>query len=271
MSSKAPSVIFPTQSTVTCKGCDSEFDVKWVCKNCSASLCENCRQEHSNNKFLSNHTIVPRTGDVIRKLDSSKIVETCPKHPECEITGFCNDCIEPCCISCIDEKHQRHAISAMVKKYIECEDKVNDLAIKLEKQTLNDLRSNIEELRQALKSHEKSYAEVEKEVNKFRQELKTAVDKSCDRVLDDLGEQETKQSTDMKKTIADLENKVKDTEGFVSLCGDKIRKGGIELVEFSTLTPPSHVHSTPIPSQRIPVFMKGEDLINIIMQNVGGT
>ena len=269
MSSKAPSVIFPTQSTVTCKGCDSEFDVKWFCKNCTASLCDKCKQEHKDNKFLTDHKVVSRTADLIRIIESSKVIESCPIHTDCDITVFCNDCDTPCCISCIEEKHQRHAIFGIAKKYMECEDKVNDLAIKLEKQTLQDLRSNIEELRQALTSHERSYEEVEKEVNKFRQELKAAVDESCESILSELKQNETNQSDDIKKTIADLENKVKDTERFISLCGDKIRKGGIELVEFSTLTPPSHVHSTPIHSQRIPVFVKGEGLINIIMQKVG--
>ena len=103
MSSIEPQITFPTQSTVKCKGCDSEFDIKWFCRNCSASLCDDCREEHRNNKFLSKHSVVPRTDNLIRALDSSKISEPCSEHPEYAITGYCRDCDVPCCILCFNK------------------------------------------------------------------------------------------------------------------------------------------------------------------------
>ena len=95
MSSVQPPTVPPAQSTVTCDGCDAEFDVTWFCKVCPASLCDTCKQRHESDRFLKRHTIVKRTGNVIRSLDVSKIIQPCSEHPEREITVYCKDLFCP--------------------------------------------------------------------------------------------------------------------------------------------------------------------------------
>ena len=87
---------------------------------------------------------------------------------------------------CIEEKHQRHAIVAIERKYIECEDRLNDLATKLEKQIMRDLESNLDTLQKEIRSCEYKFVNVVGEVNGFRQKLKDAVDKSCDKLVAEL-------------------------------------------------------------------------------------
>ena len=165
-------------------------------------------------------------------------------------------------------------ICSIATKYIECEDKINDLSKDLEKGTLKVLTLNIEELTKSLKVHEKLFEEAENEVNKFREDLKAAVDKSCDTILKELKEKEIECCVDIKKTIRDLENKLKDTERFISLCGAKIRKGGIEIVQFSKVSPPSDtfIPSLTLPSlsvHDVPFFVPANALVNNIMRHVG--
>ena len=86
----------------------------------------------------------------MRTQDVSKITETCQQHPQREITGYCNDCDVPCCMVCIEEKHPRHIIVAIDRKYMECEDRLNEMAKDLEKKTLKDLEENFENLQKEL-------------------------------------------------------------------------------------------------------------------------
>ena len=193
MSSQEPH----TQATIKCEGCDTEFDINWFCKNCAASLCDACKVRHETDRFLSRHKIVPRTGQVIREHDSSKVTEPCPDHPTKEISGYCKDCDAPCCISCIAEKHRRHDVTTIEMKYMECEDKLNEMAMDIKKHTLTQLQSSVEEFQEMLNSNEKKFEDVKKEINKFRQELKSTVDTACNSLVDEVDKKQKEQKNDI--------------------------------------------------------------------------
>ena len=269
MSSKQPTVVPPTQATIKCDGCDDVFDVKWFCKNCPASLCVTCKQRHQTDRFLSKHTVVERTGSVIRTFDSSKIKEQCPEHSESEISMYCNDCSVPCCSNCVEEKHRRHDIVTIQKKYMETEDRLNDLVTDLEKNTLKRLQDNIEELRKTLSSHEKEFKTVAEMVNKFRKELKNAVDTSCDKTLDELNQMETKQCSETRSVISNLENQIEQNRSIISMCGERIAEGGLKLLEYKPNPPRSEIPFVPTLSERIPLFVPRNDLIKAVIENVG--
>ncbi|KAK3092713.1 hypothetical protein FSP39_006391 [Pinctada imbricata] len=92
---------FPTQLVLTCGFCSGTNDVKWFCKSCAASMCNTCKTSHPTIPAFKNHVIVLRTNDVIRLYRSSKIAAQCPIHPEKEISTYCKDCEEPCCVKCL--------------------------------------------------------------------------------------------------------------------------------------------------------------------------
>ena len=269
MSSRQPPVVPLVQTTINCDGCDSEFDIQWFCKNCSASLCDECKARHESDRFLGKHKIVPRTGNVIREYDSSKIAEPCPDHPGKDISGYCNDCGAPCCMSCVAERHRRHDITAIEMKYMECEDEVNNTAIDLEKHVLEQLQTRIEELRETLKSSERKFITVKTEINNFRQELKNTVDKSCDTLIEELETKAADQKSDISEVVKYLENNIRENESFISLCGDKIREGGLDLIQFSKVPPPPKGISEPNFTNSTAVFSPGTSLVNMISQNIG--
>ena len=265
MNSKEPH----SQTTIKCEGCDTEFDINWFCKNCAASLCDACKVRHKTDRFLSRHKIVPRTGQVIREHDSSKVSEPCPDHPTKDISGYCKDCDAPCCISCIAEKHRRHDVTTIEMKYMECEDKLNEMAIDIKKHTLTKLQLSVEEFQEMLNFSEKKFEDVKKEINKFRQELKNTVDTACNTLVDEVDKKQNEQKNDIYDVNKELENQIKENQLFISLCGDKIRKGGLDVIQFCNSPPPSKVQSVSNISHSIPDFAPGRDLIKIIKQNVG--
>ena len=259
----------PAQTTVTCNGCDVDVDINWLCKNCSASLCNICKAQHESNKFLNKHKIVPRTGREIRILESSEIIQPCQEHPTKETTGYCTTCDVPCCISCIEEWHQGHAFIAIEKKYIECEDQLNIMAMDLRKNEMTQMEQHIEELRQKLSSNEKTFEDIKTDINKFRRELKETVDMSCDKLVSEMEKEQTEQKTCINDVIKDSENQIQATEWFLSLCEDKIKKGGLDLLQFCRKPSPSNALSVFNIPEITPVFVPARDLIEVISQNIG--
>ena len=268
MSSIQPLVVPPAQTTVTCHGCEVDVDINWFCKNCSASLCDICKAQHESSKFLNKHKIVPRTGREIRILESSEIIEPCQEHPTKETTGYCTSCDVPCCISCIEEWHQGHAFVAIEKKYIECEDQLNIMVMDLRQIELQRME-HVEELRQKLSSNERMFENVKSEVKKFRQELNDTIEKSCDTLVTGLEQEQTEQRTCISDAIKTSENQIEENERFMSLCADKINKGGLDLLQFCKLPTPSHIFSESKIPEIKPMFVPARELINNIMHNVG--
>ena len=185
------------------------------CTTCLKSLCEGCAKRHKRERGTCNHEISPRTGNLIRTSELSAIVNPCPVHSACNASRFCNECDNPCCIKCVDEKHQNHSIISIESKYLECEDKLNDLATNVERNILPALVSNMEQLKEALKVRENGFQDVESEVNRFREELKAAVDERCDKLICDLIEKEIEQISNICDIISDFEMKIRESECFI--------------------------------------------------------
>ena len=269
MSSIQPPIVPPAQSTVTCDGCDTEFDVTWFCKICPASLCDTCKQRHESDRFLRRHTIVKRTGNVIRCLDVLKIIQPCPQHPEREITVYCKDCGVVCCIKCVEEKHERHAIITVERKYMEHEDELNELLSNIEKSTLTNLRSNIDELGEKHDLQQMEFEAVKLEVEKFRKDLKITVDKSCDNLLGEVEQKETEMRSEIESVIRKVENQIGANENFISECSARIREGGLGLIGYNPGSPPSHDQSILEMQKYQPQFVPGRDLMAMIEKNIG--
>ena len=224
---------------------------------------------HESDRFLGKHKIVSLTGNVIREYDSSKIAEPCPDHPEKDTSGYCNDCGAPCCMSCVAERHRRHDITAIEMKYMECEDEINNTVIDLEKHVLEQLQTRIEELRETLRSSQRKFESVKTEINNFRQELKNTVDKSCDTLIEELETKAADQKSEISEVIKYLENNIRENESFISLCGEKIREGGLDLIQLSKVPPPPKGISESNFTKSTAVFSPGTSLVNMISQNIG--
>ena len=172
-------------------------------------------------------------------------------------------------MTCIDEKHENHSTMPLVLKYIECEDKLNDISRDMEKNTLPTLSSNIKQLREALTFHEQGISEVEEALNKLREELKAVVDEKCDNLFVELKQKEKEQKAEISNAITDLERQLKETRILISLCGQRVKEGGIKMIEYSKIAQPKAEEYKPHISYKISTFVPNEDLLNSIMTLVG--
>ena len=261
------SLIYPSQAAIQCDGCKTELDVDKLCKTCPKSLCDGCAKRHR--RDLGSHDIVQRTGRAIRTSELSTLLKPCLIHSTYKTTDYCNDCSIPCCIKCIYEKHDKHSITAIETKYIEIEDRLNELTNGLERNELPTLKSNRKHLLEAQKEHEEQFQYVEKEVNRFRMELKAAVDDRCDKLLIELKQKDIEQISEIRAAISDLEEQIKEIDLFIKSCCKKVRKGGLDLIEYD------RINSLPIidiyppnVSFNLPNFVPCQDLLSSIKKYV---
>ena len=268
MSSTRPPIVFPTQSTIKCDGCDSEFDVNWFCKNCPASLCNGCKDHHATERLLNKHNVVPRTGDVIRMFDSSNVKERCSEHTEREIILYCNDCDVPCCDMCT-ENHVRHFLEPIVRKYQVCEDKLNEIVSYRENNTLKSLHNTIETLQQVFHSYKIDVEAVVEEIRNFGTSLKDTVDTACGTFVAEIRHNVEMQGNKIDSEIKSLETQIQENISFISDCKGKIKQGGIALLQYKPDPPKVEVNPLPDLSKNKPSFIPKVDLLHSISHDVG--
>ena len=248
-----------------CDDCKTEAGVDKFCKTCQKSLCEYCAKRHS--RARDNHEII-----IVSKTDTESDFPInlipCPVHPLRNAVEFCNKCSVPICVTCNDEMHMNHSTVAIDMKYIESTEKLKYLARDMEQNTLPILVSNMEHLRQELKLHEQGLQDVENEVNKFRKQLKTAVDEGCDSLIDELRQTQADQISDINDVLSDLERQVQEIEQLISMYGGEVRGGGLDLIEYSIAA--QHISDSlpSIISYGIPMFVPSQDILNALTNHV---
>ena len=260
-------VTHPSQAVIQCHDCKTEAGVDSFCKTCRKSLCGRCTESHKRDKIT--HDIVSRTGQAFRESEASRILIPCTLHPEYNYSKYCNYCDKQCCIKCVVDEHKNHSTMSIESKYIACEDKLNDLANEMEKIILPTLVSNIEQLNKSQESQEKGCQDVAKEVNRIRGEMKAAVDERCDALLAELGKQEAEQLSCISGIISDLEKQIKESEIFIAKCSERVREGGLDLIEYSKVTPPTTYTLPSNTSYAIPTFVSIQNMLDSITKLVG--
>ena len=258
-------LIHPSQAVIQCNDCKTEDGVDRFCKTCPRSLCGRCAESHIRDQ--STHDVVSRTGKVIRESELSILLTPCPSHPEYNISRYCSKCDNPCCIKCFLEDHNNHSFVAIETKYMECEDKLNELAKEMENVILPTLVSNKEQLKKIQQLQEKGYQDVVREVNRIRGEMKATVDERCDELLNELSKKESEKISSISDAICELEKQIPESDIFISKCSEKVREGGLDLIEYSKVTPP--ITLPPDCSYTIPTLVPGQNMLDSIRKLIG--
>lgn len=102
--------------------------IAW-CSECDEAICDDCERKHGIQKATRHHNATS-IGDY-QKLPSSisSIRQECEDHNK-KMTFYCSTHIEPCCVSCISDKH-KHCRELMdlseVTKGVKCSTEYLDL------------------------------------------------------------------------------------------------------------------------------------------------
>ena len=257
--------VYPTQKVIDCGICGGTDSVRWFCKNCSGSLCDTCKETHRTATLFRTHLVISRTQSVVRTHGPAKIAQECPRHKGKELSAYCKACNDACCIQCLADDHKNHDFCPIDEAYLTAEKRLNSY--------LNELngfvRSELEELtiqtETEIKGHENKISKVKTNVNAFRQELKDAVDNSCDALIDSL----EKPNTIRKSFLLEIEKQTQNVEHLTNGCTEKIREGKLDIITYNPPKPSSLIPIRQKSPDMTPEFVPGRKLVRIIKDGVG--
>ncbi|KAK3094075.1 hypothetical protein FSP39_023888 [Pinctada imbricata] len=229
-----PPIKFP-QTTVECEGCGAEFDVTWFCKNCSASLCKTCKEEHAREKFLKKHEVVPRTGSVLWTHGSWKLKESCLKHDR-ELVTFCNDCNQPCCINCIQE-HPRHSFVTLENNILQLKLVLNSFVNDLIMVLLPTIQNDMSVLKQKIDSCTDNFEKAKSEVDSFFDSMKKVLEQSRAEMKSKLTKTQEQCRIALSEVLKLTENDMKAVQSIISVVERRIRAGGLDLITYYPKVP----------------------------------
>ena len=69
-------------------------------------------------------------------------------------------------------------------------------------------------------------------MNRFRQQLKDNVDRSCDKIIVEINSTQSECVSEIKNAIANTEKETKITQELAAAIGSEIREGGLKLIQY---------------------------------------
>ena len=201
----------------------------------------------------------------MRTYGPAKIAQECPRHKGKELSAYCKACSDACCILCLAEDHQNHKFCPIEYAYLNAEKRLNSYINELNGFVMNELEELTNQTEIEIETHENKIFKVKTKVNEFRQELKDAVDNSCDTLLDSL----EKPNTLRKDFLLEIEKQKQNVECLTNDCTEKIRVGKLDIITYNPPKPSSLIPIRQKSPDLIPEFVPGSELVGIIKDGVG--
>ncbi|XP_065938410.1 uncharacterized protein [Magallana gigas] len=132
------------QHYLVCGTEDCKKNCQFYCNDCHQPMCEQCRDEHQNNKKTEKHEVVP-----YKQRKHQIPLEKCKIHPSKHIDLFCEECQIPICSKCTTTKeHRGHLFTDLeivfAEKFLLCHVEVAKIRSYFEP-TSQDLKTEIAE------------------------------------------------------------------------------------------------------------------------------
>ena len=257
--------VYPTQTVVKCDVCGRTDNVQWYCKNCPGSLCDSCKAIHRNTDISRAHVIISRTHSVVRTHGPAKIAEECPRHKGKELSAYCKACDDACCIQCLAEDHQNHKFCPIDEAYLNAENRLNSYIRELDGVVRSELDELTKHATAAIETRNSTIIKVKDKVNSFRKEMKDAVDKSCDFLIDSL----EIPNSDRNNFVLEIEKHKQNVDHLINDCTAKIREGKFDIIKYNPPSPPSLIPIKENVIDVVPEFVPLRELLEMIKQGVG--
>ncbi|XP_038074910.1 tripartite motif-containing protein 45-like [Patiria miniata] len=124
---------------VMCHACDEENEAISRCMDCKHYLCQECQRAHNRLAPLKSHKIVALTELPVESHERTeetelKKVPKCFKHPDQDLSLYCNTCEVLICNECtnIDHKESMHSYEGIDEAFNKCKQEVNESVSKTE-------------------------------------------------------------------------------------------------------------------------------------------
>ncbi|KAK3094107.1 hypothetical protein FSP39_024195 [Pinctada imbricata] len=185
---------------VICDECDGQNDVINYCLQCHANICGECKSTHLETRLHRDHIVLPRThSEVVKARRSKKIY--CPAHIGKEFVTYCRKCKQPCCATCITEKHNGHKFCDLEKVISQTESDVDSLVKDMETKIIPLNEESISKLETHISLYKKSLDDVKISAEKKKLQHIEGIGKRYSAFLSDLEERGAKdlEKMDIKK------------------------------------------------------------------------
>ncbi|XP_022108853.1 E3 ubiquitin-protein ligase TRIM71-like [Acanthaster planci] len=156
-------------SEIKCQGCDEGNGAISVCRNCDHFLCPDCHRAHERMTVMkSHHTDMLaqlQTGEVAYKSKLREQVPKCGKHPDQNLSFYCDTCEQLVCTTCsvLDHGSKTHVLVDLPKALEKCKQEVAKLVAKAEQ--------NKAELDKAIQQNDKSGKKLDAMFDDTRKEI----------------------------------------------------------------------------------------------------
>ncbi|XP_038058800.1 tripartite motif-containing protein 10-like [Patiria miniata] len=145
-------------SEIKCQSCDEGNEAVSRCMNCDSFLCLECDKGHSRMAALKTHDVNTlaqlRSGEISYKSKLREEVPKCGKHPDQNVSIYCNTCEQLACTTCSVLDHARHSLSGQMEALGKCRQEIAEATAKAMQQRteLSDATQEVEKIRKALDS-----------------------------------------------------------------------------------------------------------------------
>ena len=210
----------------SCQSCDNELGAVAVCLQCDVFLCTACVAVHKKLKLLSSHQVVSFDDFKAGKIKLHSVLhhkqERCSVHPDKSLELFCKD--EGCfiCLACAVVKHRNHQydeISEVAKEY---KTEINNMTPKIKTQ-LEKLEKAVTEVKNVQSQVELRKAENMQKVEKTFKEIKAALNKKKQQIVDDINQATASRIEVLDKQCEELTNKCTQLRNFLELVESKLQ------------------------------------------------
>ena len=235
---------FHTNICGPCKTDDVEKGANHYCNDCSAHLCDHCKDYHRKIPLLKNHRIV--SGSQVPAVTSTRgrsaIVVYCTCNKNQEVQYFCEDHQDTACDSCKHTKHYKCKVSRIQNKSSNYTgSRIDAIISKIE--ALKAAYEKLEERKDyESKCLERSKEDCKKEIKAFRKEIDTFLDDLEKTMLTQLESCENEGQNRVRQHISTLTATLKMLESDYKLLGDAKNDGRKAVMFAADVQVSKHLH-----------------------------
>ncbi|XP_022108465.1 E3 ubiquitin-protein ligase TRIM71-like [Acanthaster planci] len=127
-------------SEIKCQNCEEENEAISRCSDCDSFLCLECNKAHGRMAKMKHHVVNTleklRSGEISYRSKLREQVPKCGKHPDQNVTIYCNTCEQLACTTCSLLDHAKHSLTGQMEALDKCKREISELTSKAEQKQI---------------------------------------------------------------------------------------------------------------------------------------
>lgn len=219
-------------TNLLCDLCPSDILAVSRCTECAISLCEDCGENHQQERNYSQHEVLSLEDARRRGITRVRRQVMCGTHPERELSIFCSTCCQVICKECIPESHRTHAVdqaSRAAKLHM------TNMKMLLDKARIMSDKTSITatKLQASTKRVESQCNQIQSEIERFIQSYILAVEEHRAKLQHQVEKAKEERLQILEKQKKEVFKRLSDTNDVVSFVDELLSEGtDVEILSF---------------------------------------